>query len=169
MYFVTICTYHRELIFGNIRDGEVQLNKLGNIVDQQWRDIPNRYLNVQLDQFVIMPNHVHGIIHIVGAQFIAPNDVDAPKRQGAINRAPTLGNIIRTFKALATCQIHRQTDRVEPIWQRNYHDHIIRNEKSLHVIRQYILNNPSNWDLDPENPTNNNRPLHSLTFPEILL
>jgi REP element-mobilizing transposase RayT len=96
-----------------------------------------------------MPNHVHGII-VVGAQFIAPSAV-ADKNQGAINRAPTLGQIVRTYKASSTRHI-RATANANFAWQRNYYEHVIRDEESLNRIRQYILDNPARWDSDRENP-----------------
>jgi REP element-mobilizing transposase RayT len=101
-----------------------------------------------------MPNHVHGII-IVGAQFIAP--ASAPHNQpgiakkGAINRAPTLGEIVRTYKAASTRMIRHRANP-DFAWQRNYYEHIIRNEESINRIRQYILDNPSCWAIDRENP-----------------
>jgi REP element-mobilizing transposase RayT len=113
-----------------------------------------------------MPNHIHGIV-FVGAQFIAPdseqfvafgsgqhNHVDIA-HEGAMNRAPTLGEIVRTYKAASTRMI-RQTANADFAWQRNYYEHIIRNEESLNRIRQYILENPSRWAIDRENPAASN-------------
>jgi len=103
-----------------------------------------------------MPNHLHGIIIIVGAQFIAPDKenhaVDPqPTKEDPINRSPILGKIIRTFKALASRRI-RLSGSKEFGWQRNYYEHVIRNEDSLNKIREYIITNPLRWDLDRENP-----------------
>jgi REP element-mobilizing transposase RayT len=84
-YFVTICTRDRRCLFGEVSDGEIPSNDIGHVVQTVWEGLPSRFPLVELDQFVVMPNHVHGIIVLVGAQFIAPNN------QGAINRAPTLG------------------------------------------------------------------------------
>jgi hypothetical protein len=112
-----------------------------------------------LDEFVVMPNHMHGII-IVGAPFMAPYGPGAVNpgavnqgavNPGAINRAPTLGEIVRSFKALATRRI-RQAGVTAFAWQRNYYEHIIRDEESLNRIREYIRNNPLQWALDRENP-----------------
>jgi putative transposase len=100
-----------------------------------------------------MPNHIHGIL-IVGAQFIAPSSVwhdDDNGKRGAINRAPTLGDIVRSYKALSTRMV-RRTVRSDCAWQRNYYEPIIRDDDSLHRIRQYILDNPGNWDCDREKP-----------------
>ena len=112
-----------------------------------------------LDEFVIMPNHIHGILQItpVGAQFIAPKNLGATNNgvinKGAINRAPTLGEIVRTFKAASTRRIRRM-GQDGFAWQRNYYEHIIRDEYSLIRIREYIVNNPAQWALDCENPLN---------------
>jgi putative transposase len=135
-YFVTICTYNRECLFGDIVDGEMRLNDAGAMVRDVWHTIPEHFPHADIDEFVVMPNHVHGIIVIVGAQFIAPFDCDAinnnkkqgAMKQGAMNRAPTtVGEIVRAFKARCTHainQIHNTPGR--PIWQRNYYEHIIR-------------------------------------------
>jgi REP element-mobilizing transposase RayT len=121
---------------------------------------------VSLDSFVVMPNHIHGII-IVGAQFIAPDSVQfiAPSsvphnqvdtvQEGVMNRAPTLGEIVRAFKAASTRTI-RQAANPEFAWQRNYYEHIIRSEESLNRIRQYVLDNPLRWAIDRENPDASN-------------
>ena len=132
----------------------MRLNDVGYMVRQVWGQLSERFPNIELDEFVIMPNHVHGIIVImdagsahqnVGAQFIAPNNM------GAINRAPTLGNIIRTFKALTTYRV-RRLGMPRFCWQRNHYEHVIRNESDLGEIREYIQNNPTQWALDRENP-----------------
>ena len=149
LYFVTIVTHQRRCLFGEVVGGKVQLNSVGTIVSEIWSDLPNRFPNVSVDMFVVMPNHIHVILN-VGAQFIAPSDTPR-SRQGAMNCAPTLGEIIRTFKAVSTHKI-RQSENRSFGWQRNYYEHVIRNEQSLNRIRQYILDNPLKWELDPENP-----------------
>ncbi|MGE5302527.1 MAG: transposase [Alphaproteobacteria bacterium] len=101
-----------------------------------------------------MPNHTHGILSFVGAQFIAPDvppNFQVGTQEGAINRAPTLGEIVRTYKAVSARTI-RQTENSAFAWQRNYYEHIIRNEESLNRIRQYIQNDPARWEFDRENP-----------------
>ena len=148
-YFVTIVTHQRRCLFGEVVDGKVQLNSVGTIVSEIWSDLPNRFPNVSVDMFVVMPNHIHVILN-VEAQFIAPSD-PPHRREGVMNRAPTLGQITRSFKAASTRRI-RQTSDIEVVWQRNYYEHVIRNEESLNRIRQYILDNPLKWELDPENP-----------------
>jgi putative transposase len=165
-YFVTVCTKYRACWFGNIEHGKMNTTSAGSLVRNYWETLPGRFNDVQLDVFVLMPNHIHGIV-FVGAQFIAPvNNTSIPgcsidinnilweKRTGAMNRAPTLGQIVRTFKAASTRAIRKT---VQPLfaWQRNYHEHIIRNEESLNHIREYITNNPLHWEVDRENPLAN--------------
>ena len=171
-YFVTLCTYQRECVLGEIVRGEMRLNEIGQAVLETWQQLPRYFPNIRLDEFVVMPNHVHGIViidrsidnHHVGAQFIAPKNENAPNREnmsdwdsvttrGVMNHAPTLGNVIRAFKAMAARKIHL-SGFSNRMWQRNYHDHIIRNEKSLNEIRRYIIYNPARWDLDRNNPKN---------------
>lgn len=150
-YFITNCTQDRECLFGEVVDGEMRLNETGMLVLSAWGDLPQRFTNVYLDKAVIMPNHVHGII-IVGAPLAAPVS-DVPINKGAASSAPTLGNIMRAFKSISAGAVNRLLNRsVRPLWQRNYYEHIIRNEVSLTRIRQYILDNPAQWALDRENP-----------------
>lgn len=149
-YFVTICTHDRVCCLGEVVNNEMRLNDSGRRVHEQWHALPHRFSQVKPDTFVVMPNHIHGIFFIVAAQFVAPNDQDVIPT-GAINRAPTVGEIMRTFKAVSTRRIH-QDGRDDFAWQRNYYEHIIRNESALARIRDYIINNPQQWTLDRENP-----------------
>jgi putative transposase len=165
VYFVTVCTQNRACLFGAVADGEMQLNNAGKIAKTAWDDMPARIPSVRLDAFIVMPNHVHGIIMvgaqfiapqktpptIVGAQFIAPSDGFGVTNQGAINHAPTLGEIVRAYKAAST-RLIRQAGTADFAWQRNYYEYIVRNEESLGRIRQYILDNPARWAFDRENP-----------------
>jgi putative transposase len=163
---VTIVTRNRLCLFGDISDGEMVLSDTGRIAEVSWVGLSSRFPTVPLDSFVVMPNHIHGII-TVGAQFIAPDSAQfiapssAPHNQagiaqeGAVNRAPTLGEIIRTYKAASTRMI-RQTANLEFAWQRNYYEHVVRNGESLNRIRQYILENPARWAIDRENPDTSN-------------
>ena len=149
MYFVTVVTHDRRCLFGEIADGQVRLSGAGKIVAETWTGLTDRFPNVSVDLFVVMPNHIHVVVN-VGAQFIAPVGTQAHP-EGAMNRAPTLGQIIRTVKAASTHRI-RQTSDLEIVWQRNYYEHVIRSEESLNRIRQYILDNSIRWELDSENP-----------------
>jgi putative transposase len=158
-YFVTICAKDRACLFGDIADGVMRLNDAGQIVQTTWDELPSHYPGVETDEFVVMPNHVHGIIVLtdrdVGAQFIAPlSNNQGAMNQGAMNRAPTLGAVVRGLKARVTAAVNglRRTPGA-PVWQRNYYEHIIRNDESLDQIRRYITDNPMQWALDRENPS----------------
>jgi REP element-mobilizing transposase RayT len=142
-YFVTICTHDRRHLLGRIEGGKIQVNACGQIIRTVWENLAIKFKDIGLDAFVVMPNHIHGII-IVGAQFIAPT-------VGVMNHAPTLGDIVRSFKAISTRLIRKNHNKGFN-WQRNYYEHVIRDETSLNRIREYILTNPLRWDLDRENP-----------------
>jgi putative transposase len=156
-YFVTVCTQNRDCLFGEVMNGEVRLNSFGRIVAECWNAISKHFPNVELDESVVMPNHVHGILVIVdtrvGAQHAAPlqRRVD---RGGRVNVTPgSLGAIIRSFKSAVTkCINELPNTLISNPWQRNYYEHIIRNERDLERIRQYILDNPADWDKDEYNP-----------------
>jgi putative transposase len=167
-YFVTVCTHNRACLFGDIVDGSMRLNDAGQVVQEVWSTIPTQYPGIAIDAFVVMPNHIHGIIMIasttittpVGAQFIAPNSgssdtpgtIGTTGAAGAMNRAPTVGEIVRAYKARVTVAINqRQGTRGVPVWQRNFYEHIIRDDDALDRIRQYIVDNPAQWAHDPEN------------------
>lgn len=153
-YFVTLCTYNREYLFGNIIGGSVILNEYGIIVEKTWFDLPNHNSNIVLDEFIIMPNHVHAII-IVGAGSKPAQDCGVGTNRGsaglepAPTRATTLPEIVRQLKTFSAKKINiqRKTEGVA-VWQRNYYEHIIRSKDELNRIRGYIKNNPINWDTD---------------------
>jgi REP element-mobilizing transposase RayT len=235
-YFVTICTYQRQCLFGEIIDGAMHLNACGEIVQACWNNLPNHFPFIELDAFIIMPNHIHGIIILteqmvdagvgvdvevdvgvgvgVGAKHSCPDVSNSPKALSknaspcpgisnypktspcpdvsnypktlsknaspcpgisnypktlSKNTSPyldvssplppkgtqsgSLGAIVQNFKSVSTRKINRiNSTSGETIWQRNYHDRIIRDEKSLHHIQQYITENPHAWTQDPENP-----------------
>jgi hypothetical protein len=110
-YFVTVCTQDRACLFGAVADGEMQVNNPGQIAKAAWDDMPARFPSVRLDAFIVMPNHVHGII-MVGAQFIAPPDGFDGTNQGVMNHAPTLGRIVRAYKAASTRKLGRRAPRI---------------------------------------------------------
>jgi REP element-mobilizing transposase RayT len=142
MYFVTVCAAQRECVFGDVVDGQMRLNEAGQMVQQVWECLSIRFSSVALDAFVVMPNHIHGIVAIVGAE-------------GAASSAPTLGKIMRAFKSISAIESNRLLSRSgQPLWQRNYYEHVIRNEGDMAHICQYILDNPSKWLEDAENPQN---------------
>ena len=145
-YFITICTKDRGCALGEISNGNMYLNNAGQIVQSVWGKLPNRFEGTGLDAFVIMPNHIHGII-TVGAIHELPLH---PHR-----RKMLIPKVIGYFKMNTAKQINQLRDTTgTPLWQRNYYEHIIRNEEALAEIRQYITNNPVRWENDEENPTN---------------
>ena len=156
-YFVTVVAQDRTCFFGDVANGEVRLNNAGCMVQAAWTDLSIHYPGLECGAFVVMPNHIHGII-IVGGQFIAPSDGSGKGamnwggiNQGVMNRAPTLGKIVRAYKAVST-RLIRQAGTPDFAWQRNYYEHIVRDEESLDRIRRYILDNPARWEFDRENP-----------------
>ena len=167
IYFVTICSKDRKNIFSKIDKKTVgtalaavrnsvrnpvgnsiyiKLTGLGKIINNHWCDIPNQFNNINVDEFIVMPNHIHGIIIV-------------DKWTGA-SPVPTLSKIIGSFKSKSSVEylkfIKQNNLNISgQIWQRSYHDHIIRNEKSLQEIREYIINNPLNWETDKNNINKN--------------
>ena len=163
-YFITICSKNRENIFGNpvgaglasariknpthdnnSSQNNMLLSPLGRIIDNQWKDIPNQYDNIELDHYVIMPNHIHGIL-VIHNQI---NRADA-------RPAPTIPDIICSFKSKCAVEylkyIRQNNLNISAkIWQRSFYDHVVRNERSLNAIRKYIANNPENWENDIDN------------------
>lgn len=205
-YFITICTHNRSHLFGKINDDVVLLNDIGKMAHQCWLQIPNHFPNATIDNFVIMPNHIHGIIHMhqmtnVRANHYSPvsiatdnqtivsnsciidtfqsqnvnirpdvnvfgdlykNDVgccsrelrandDSPLRRRWENgTSKSVGSIVRGFKIGVTKYVRQQTPECI-VWQRNYWEHIIRDNDQQYRIRQYIMNNPKKWYLDKLN------------------
>jgi REP element-mobilizing transposase RayT len=147
-YFVTICTQNQECLFGDITDGIMRANHFGKIVGEQWNDIPQRFPVVQLDQFVVMPNHIHGVLVVVGAPLAGG------QLRAAARAAPTVGDIVGGYKSLSVhhclhwIKQNVPQQRLGQLWQRNYWEHIIRDESELNSIREYIRNNPAQWEMD---------------------
>ncbi|TAF52281.1 MAG: hypothetical protein EAZ61_08525 [Oscillatoriales cyanobacterium] len=159
-YFITLCTHQRKCLFGEIIDGKMQLNQFGIIVAEEWLRSPTIRQEIELDDWVIMLNHFHGIVIItknpVGANGIRPNyHSPATKALPQHMKPRSLSSLIVGFKASVTKRINiiRPLDPV-PIWQRNYYEHIIRNQKSLQKICQYINDNPLKWEIDQLHPNN---------------
>lgn len=142
-------------MLGEILDGEMLLSTLGCVVDECWLWLQKQYAYVELDAYVVMPNHLHGIIFIT-QNAEGDSRIDG-SRAGGSRTAPTpsktLGRLIGAFKTTSTKKINhiKQTPGVQ-LWQRNYYEHIIRNEADLNRIREYILYNPARWEQDTENP-----------------
>ena len=138
----------------------MHLNEAGCLVQTAWDELSARFPGVELDAFVVMPNHVHGIVVLVGAGLALPSKQDAI--QGAASSAPTepgtarpatLGGVVRAFKSISALYVNRQLTRSGPLWQRNYYERIIRDEAELQRIREYIETNPAGWADDRENPS----------------
>jgi putative transposase len=134
-YFITVCTHRRVPLLGEVIEADVRLNDIGAIVNQSWVNLPNHYPGVELDSFIVMPNHVHGII-------ILSDEPDTPHGMPEIVRG------FKTFSARRSNE-HRRTRAA--LWQRGYYEHVIRDERALNHIRAYISNNPVRWTDDPDN------------------
>ncbi|MCY4538638.1 MAG: transposase [Chloroflexi bacterium] len=151
VYFVTICTYQHVSLFGNIFDGDLVLNELGEIVNSEWLHVAQARTNVLLDNYVIMPNHLHGIVIIDNEndRVDCTRDLAANGKRASTLQPGSLGAIVGHFKAAVSRRAKPMgLDGGRKIWQRNYYEHIIRNEKSLKEIRKYILENPARWSED---------------------
>lgn len=165
VYFATICVRERLCLLGDVIEGVMRLSAWGEIVHACWCAIPDHFPHVSLDAFVIMPNHVHGILVFhaeaivqqagtrtdVGAQHAAPLP---PHARDSTGRRPgvaagSLGAVVRSFKAAAARQVYAAPDPPDkPFWQRNYYEHIVRDEPDLDRIRTYIDANPARWAND---------------------
>lgn len=167
-YFVTLCVQGRECLFGGIVQDDMVLNEAGRKVEEVWRSLPERFMNVTVDEFVVMPNHLHGIILLNerrGEPCVRPN-FRGGGEQGEHKVRPygtadfSLGRVCQAFKSLTTVEYVRGVkDHDWPpfpgrLWQRNYHERVIRDERELIGIREYIRSNPSKWHDDEENPAN---------------
>lgn len=163
-YFLTLCTQERECLFGGVANGELQLNGYGEIVGDEWLKSAQIRAEISLDEFVVMPNHLHGIV-MISAQSSAETNastngrVTGPSLAGLrMMRGPiprSLASLIAGFKSSVTRKINevRGTPRAV-VWQRNYYEHIIRNDETLNRAREYIANNPLKWELDRLRPGN---------------
>lgn len=161
-YYITIVTWHRECLFGDVVDREVVFSKFGLVAKQQWENLPNRFPNITLGAFVIMPNHMHGVIVIMTGRGTAGNLND---HDGELSRrAPTheqyqkpvkgsIPTIVRSYKSSVSYRINLMRGTQDtPVWQRNYYEHVIRNARDLQNKTDYIEANPMLWAEDDENP-----------------
>lgn len=166
-YFVTTISKRRVCLFGEVRKGNIVLSDIGRVVEKCWHNISKNFPYVRLDEFVLMPNHLHGILFLFeakgkGEAFSAINtDLDDINFENASPLRPhgtqsrSLGSVIQNFKSVSTRMVNRRYFKAgNKIWQRNYFERIIRNDRELYAIRQYIRDNPLNWRRDLENPTN---------------
>ena len=156
LYFLTICTHNRECLLGNINNGQLLLNDAGQAALKCWEAIPQHFPNAVVHPFVIMPNHVHGIIALlgqedagclrVGAENFLPLHANTEHQfQQPIPRS--IASIVKGFKIGVTTWC-RLNSSIVTVWQLNYYDHIIRNDASYRRIAAYIENNPVNWEQD---------------------
>ena len=165
-YFITIVTCQREMLFGEIVDGEMRLNRRGEIVQEEWFRSAEIRKEIQLffDEFVVMPNHIHGIVWIVDGNIVIDTKVESDHNVGATGRSPlrldnhprgpkprSLSSFVAGFKSSVTKRIRDELNETG-VWQRNYHDRIIRNDRELDAVWKYIESNPHNWITDDENP-----------------
>jgi putative transposase len=152
-YFITLCTQHRRCIFGEIKDGKMILNQYGQIAYDEWLKTPDIRPNVALDVFVIMPNHMHAIVLFIDENtsdhHLEPNAFAMRSEEPGPFRSPsnTIGAIVRGYKSAVVKQLNALNFDGQ-VWQRNYHDHIIRTEQSYQNISNYIINNPKKWSED---------------------
>ena len=169
-YFITICVQNREHLFGHIENGKMVLNDAGRMVENEWLNIPQRFKNVVLHEYIVMPNHFHCIVEMVetkpvGATLVVdPNKNghpqgdaptgSAPQGDAPTENIPTVGDIVGAFKSITTVNYISSVKDNDwkpfhnKLWQRNYYEHIIRNEQAYQNISQYIIFNPKNWDND---------------------
>ena len=155
-YFVTICVAERRCILGRVIDEDFMPDALGLIVDETWSLLPEYHSRLELGPFVVMPNHVHGVIGLL-------EDDPRPARAGrgptptdpdeTLSPRPTLPQIVRSFKSLSARRINlRRGTTGQPVWQRGYHDRVIRSEREFNAIAKYVEANPARWSSDRENP-----------------
>lgn len=161
-YFVTLCLHNREPLFGQVVCGAMQLNPAGHMIEKWWAELLHKFVSIDVDEYVVMPDHFHGIIVIGHPHRDAPTDapngnvgtdapMDAPTGDPPTKKAPTLGDIVDWFKTMTTNEYIRGVKGfgwqrfAGKLWQRNYYEHIVRSEYALGRIRKYIRNNPARW------------------------
>ena len=156
-YFITVCTRNRACILGDVTEGKLRLSAAGRLAQAAWKELPQHYPHVHLDAWTVMPNHVHGIA-ILKSDSVDHVGANSVGHVGAgLKPAPTqrhgLPEIVRAFKTFSARHINALQETVgTALWQRNYYEHVIRDEEALDRIRQYIADNPARWHEDPENP-----------------
>ena len=149
LYFITICTTNKEYYFGEIINNEIKLSEIGNVVLNEWIKTPELRpdMNIILDEFCIMPNHFHAIIGFGGKNSMPTIDIKQNKTPNKFGpQSKNLGAVVRGFKS--TVKKYATINNIDFTWQSRYHDRIIRNENEFHRIKNYIYNNPKNWDND---------------------
>jgi REP element-mobilizing transposase RayT len=174
-YFVTICVQERRCLFGEIADGRMAANPAGKMVEQTWCELAHKYPSVLLDAFVLMPNHVHFVVVLTAPQ-ISANDVRAgmearpqsgqtwrpgqPRGAAPTSDRPALPDVVHWFKSLTTARYRHGVADCHwmpfpgRLWQRNYYEHIVRDETDMQRIQEYIATNPMRWEQDQLHPAN---------------
>ncbi len=151
-YFITICVRDRECLLGEIYDRQMILNEYGSIVRDVWEDLPNRVSDIDLDEYIIMPNHFHAIISInkslESTEIYKSLDIDDIKAR----RKMILPKVVGRFKMLTAKAINQKREIEGSFWQRNYYERVIRSEEDCQIVRQYIINNPVQWEMDEHHP-----------------
>jgi REP element-mobilizing transposase RayT len=163
LYFITICCQDKQFLFGDVKDSKMELNDAGKGADQCWIDIPKHFPDAVLHEYVIMPNHVHGIVELldgtenggmsIGAVNLLPKKIRAedvlPQQENQYQKMipRSIGAIVKGYKVCVTKWMRANTT-IQDVWQRNYYEHIIRDEKAYNNIASYIINNPVKWDED---------------------
>jgi REP element-mobilizing transposase RayT len=150
-YFITLCAYQRRFLFGQMVGGKMSLSACGRIVEEEWRRTQSIRSEISLDQFVIMPNHIHAIVKISDRNN-RDSDYLLLVRRSRLSRR-SLGSLVAGFKSSVTKRVKEQRQvSSDPLWQRNYYEHVIRDQKDLLSLRDYIATNPMRWAFDRENP-----------------
>lgn len=151
-YFITICTHKRIPYFGEIVGGEIKLSEIGVVVKQYWNEIPMHYKNISLDKFTIMPNHIHGIIIInYNMPVETCHGMSLPTNAFSKPIPGSISMIICQYKS-AVKRYCNKNNHPNFRWQPRFYESIIRNEKQLNIVRNYIVNNPMNWGIDRNRP-----------------
>ena len=170
-YFITICVKNRKCVFGEIINGKMGLSKIGGMVQKYWCEIPHHFENIQLDEFIIMPNHVHGIVIIGDSRCrdainrVSTNEINNCERNiGGITKhhnpmlSKSLSTIVRWYKGRCKFEINKIQNKIFFQWQPRFQERIIRNDRELNNKRQYIINNALQWESDKNNPKNTIHP-----------
>lgn len=153
-YYVTMCTKDRKCSFGNVVNGEMELSELGKIAEKFLSNIPKHFPNINLDEFVVMPNHIHAIIVIENKRRDVACNVSTNPMSIISPKIGSLSTTIRSYKSAVTKFVRNNINK-QFVWQPRFYEHIIRNEKSLFEIRKYMELNSMKWEIDKENPINN--------------
>ena len=154
VYFVTVCAHERRCIFGRVVDACVEPTGLGQVAHECWVAIPQHFPQVALHEFVVMPNHIHGLIAIMPSPLVGAQHGCALPR-GATSNGVTpgsLGAIVRSFKAIVARRAHKELSWSGPIWQRNYFERVLRDGQEFANASRYVAENPKKWEWDRENP-----------------